>query len=355
MRPSVVVGKSPHISYIKFYNSFGEGGYNLTSGGKNFIMSEETKRKMSESSKGAKFSVEHKQKISNSGKKFYQNHPNLRKGKNNAFYGKHHSEETCEKLRQINLGNVPSMETRQKISIANSGENNSMYGKHHTEDTRKKMSKYASNRTVEHKEKIRQTQLGKPLSTETKRKISNALRGINNPNYGKRGKESSMFGKKHLEDTKKKMRDARKRYWANKKLVNVDFKYQVVYKIKIGRSKMKKKLVLIMLLGSLLFGQAEFGLIQGAKVMQNYWIDFAGNQVLGTSKDGLITSQVKFQNYMIDFIQWADTTSVNLEAGGLVVIDPTSLAGESLDEVAFATHAEWDVTNDIAASGGIEA
>lgn len=45
------------------------------------------------------------------------------KGENHHFFGKHHTEET-----------------KQKMSEAQKGENNHMYGKHHTEETKKKMS-----------------------------------------------------------------------------------------------------------------------------------------------------------------------------------------------------------------------
>ena len=45
------------------------------------------------------------------------------KGENHHFFGKHHTEET-----------------KQKMSEVQKGENNPMYGKHHTEETKKKMS-----------------------------------------------------------------------------------------------------------------------------------------------------------------------------------------------------------------------
>ena len=85
-------------------------------------------------------------------------------GKNNPFYGKHHSEETREKMRNNhadvsgennpnygisrygkdnpNYGNRYSEETRRRISENHadmSGEHNPMYGKKHSEDTRIKM------------------------------------------------------------------------------------------------------------------------------------------------------------------------------------------------------------------------
>lgn len=57
------------------------------------------------------------------------------KGENNPFYGKHHTEETKEKLK---------------------GENNPMYGKQHTDESRKKMSeaRKGTRFTEEHKRKI---------------------------------------------------------------------------------------------------------------------------------------------------------------------------------------------------------
>lgn len=71
-------------------------GYNLTSGGNaNFIVSDEVRKKLSES----------------------------RKGKLNSFYGRTHSDETKRYLSEIN-----------------SGENHPQYGTHHSIDTQIKMS-----------------------------------------------------------------------------------------------------------------------------------------------------------------------------------------------------------------------
>jgi len=47
--------------------------------------------------------------------------------------------------------------------------------------------------------------LGKNLSEETKRKLSNAFSGKNNPNYGKFGKDHPCFGRKTSEEIKRKM------------------------------------------------------------------------------------------------------------------------------------------------------
>lgn len=53
-------------------------------------------------------------------------------GENNHFFGKHHTEETKEKIRQKNLGRRHTEEEKQKMRINKpnrSGKNNHMYGK----------------------------------------------------------------------------------------------------------------------------------------------------------------------------------------------------------------------------------
>ena len=70
------------------------------------------------------------------------------KGKNNPMYGKHHTEDSKNKIRLKNKGK-PSPWTQspalskiigKKISILQTGKSNSFYNKKHTDETRKKMS-----------------------------------------------------------------------------------------------------------------------------------------------------------------------------------------------------------------------
>ena len=61
-------------------------------------------------------------------------------GEKNGMSGKHHSEETKEKLRQIDKSYTQTDEYRQNMSKLKSGEGNGMYGKKHTEESKKKMS-----------------------------------------------------------------------------------------------------------------------------------------------------------------------------------------------------------------------
>ena len=76
--------------------------YNRTDGGEGasgYVPSEDTKKRMSEA----------------------------RKGKNHYFYGKTHSEESIEKIRQGNLNKVISEDTKKKISISRSNNPISTY------------------------------------------------------------------------------------------------------------------------------------------------------------------------------------------------------------------------------------
>ena len=61
-------------------------------------------------------------------------------------------------------------EWKEKISKANSGENHPNYGKHHSQET---------------KNKISESLKGKCHTEESKKKMSNTRKGINNPLYGK--------------------------------------------------------------------------------------------------------------------------------------------------------------------------
>lgn len=88
-------------------------------------------------------------------------------GKNNGFYGKHHTEEI-----------------RKRISEANSGKNNFFYGKTHSKETKEKLRKAW----------IKRRKVG--TSDETRKKMSERMMGSGN----------IMFGRKHSKETKLKMR-----------------------------------------------------------------------------------------------------------------------------------------------------
>lgn len=146
--------------YIALWNTCNVG-YNLQSGGLNALHNKKTKKKISDSLKGHKISQETKNKISKkltgssisketrlkmslSNKKFHKQNPNFQKGKNGAFYGKKHSEETKQKMSNAHKGKKKGIplteEHKQKLSINRIGIKNSFYGKKHTQKSKQRMS-----------------------------------------------------------------------------------------------------------------------------------------------------------------------------------------------------------------------
>jgi len=139
--------------YIKQYDTKVPNGYNLTDGGDGIFgweASEEYRQECSERVKqlhkekkvgmyGKNHSEETKKKMSDSSK-----------GKPKPWLvGREVSEGTREKIRQLNLGKILSEETRKKISENHhdiSGENNPMFGKKHSAETIKKLKERAKNR-----------------------------------------------------------------------------------------------------------------------------------------------------------------------------------------------------------------
>ena len=55
------------------------------------------------------------------------------------------------------------------------------------------------------------------MSEETRRKISESLKGENNPMHGRTGENHPLFGKKRSEDTRRKISESVKRRWAKRK------------------------------------------------------------------------------------------------------------------------------------------
>lgn len=153
------------IKYITEYEthiSLGRG-YNVDLGGKGLgKMSKDTKQKLRE----------------------------LNLGANNSFYGKKHTEESLEKMREKQSGKKLSKETKQKIKESTSGDKNHFYGKTHTDEVKNFMSKlssgknnsfYGKKHTEKTKQKMRDSNkrlnLGVPMKDETKIKISNSTKG----------------------------------------------------------------------------------------------------------------------------------------------------------------------------------
>lgn len=172
--------------YIKKHNAVNDKSYyNIVEGGGTVAglkHSEHTKKILS-----AKFSGKNNYFY---GKRYI--------GKSNPFYGKQHSEESRAKMSESHIGEIPwnkgesgiysdetlkrmsvakkgiplSEEHKRNIKLSQSGENHPMFGKKHTEEA---------------KEKMRQKALGKKATAETRAKMSESQKGDKNHNYGKTG------------------------------------------------------------------------------------------------------------------------------------------------------------------------
>ena len=112
------------------------------------MISEETRRKMSESQKGKK-------------------HPH---------HGHPTSEETKRKISNKKSGCILSDEHKKKISDSIRGEKNPNYGKHFTEDHRRKISESRKHLSEETRKKLSSNR-GRIFSEETRRKMSEAHLG----------------------------------------------------------------------------------------------------------------------------------------------------------------------------------
>ena len=115
-------------------------------------------------------SIEKNKKYGNN-KKFIERYATKGKstGKDNPFYGKHHTEETKKELRKIHKGCSRSQDFKDNLSKVSTGKSNPMYGKNYYDIWVSKYGKAEADKR--HKEK--------------KRKNSIASSGKNNPMYGK--------------------------------------------------------------------------------------------------------------------------------------------------------------------------
>lgn len=118
-------------------------------------------------------------------------------GRSEQFYNMHNhssggalgmniTSETRKKLRDFNLGKKLSIETRKKMSESRQGDKNHFFGKTHSEESRKKIKEARRNQIIH-------------ISEETKQKISDAQKGIPR--------------KKHSEESKQKIKESLKRFF----------------------------------------------------------------------------------------------------------------------------------------------
>jgi hypothetical protein len=118
---------------------------------KDYVVSAETRAKLSAANKGKIVSAETRAKLSAAS----SNENNAMYGKPSPFKGRHHSEETKTKLREAAKTRVVSDETRKKLAIAGKG---------------KVISDYQRMR-------IKESNSTRIISDETKRKMSESAKG----------------------------------------------------------------------------------------------------------------------------------------------------------------------------------
>lgn len=156
-------------------------GYNITSGGLNFKMSEQTKEKLRQNHLGKHNSEISKEKL----KQTWRNNGHPRKGK-------HHTEETKNKISQANTGCKHSQEQIDYISEMFTGKGNPFYGKRHTDETKKKISEYAKERFSDYSNN---PFYGKHHTDEAKERMSEAHKKIPKEKHGRYGKKISQYTK----------------------------------------------------------------------------------------------------------------------------------------------------------------
>lgn len=142
--------------------------------------------------------------------------------------GTHHSKESKRKMSLAQTGKKLSKETKRRMSIANKGEKNNMYGirkygrdnhfygKHHTEEAKRNMSIAKTGRkmkpfTDEHRRNLSLANIGKRLlDTKNRMKGNQYRQGIphteetkRNMSISRRGEDNNFYGKTHTDKWKK--------------------------------------------------------------------------------------------------------------------------------------------------------
>lgn len=164
---------------------------------------------------------------------------------NFGMRGKHPLEETKQKMRdnaKINpnygmRGKHQTAESNKKNRESNLGKISSFKGKHHTEEVKRELSlahkgKHVSedtkNKTKETKNSI---EWQNTVGLRMREKMSKSQRGENNPNFGRTGNKSFLFGKHQTEEHKQKLRDKRKLRVMPMKDTKIEVKIQNYLKV----------------------------------------------------------------------------------------------------------------------------
>lgn len=154
--------------WIDYYKSYDKNiGYNIC--------------RFAGSTRGRKRTKEEVEKI----RKFAK----LRVGDKNAFYGKNHSEETKEKIRNKKIGIKFTQEQCKNVS-------ESHIGLKHNEETKQAISNSLTGykKSKEHIKNMSMSKMGHEVSEETKNKISNSMKN-NDRDYSNMSKKVKQINK----------------------------------------------------------------------------------------------------------------------------------------------------------------
>lgn len=170
--PNIEEASKLESHYIQLYRSNeSDYGFNLTSGGsKEFSLTDETIKRKSNATKKNWENPQYRQK-----------QIERMSGENNPNYGKKMSDECRAKMSESakKRKHKPlSDETKNKISAARKKQGNFRIGKHHSEEAKRKISESNKGKIVvmteDQKKKISATMKGRPKSEETRRRMSEA-------------------------------------------------------------------------------------------------------------------------------------------------------------------------------------
>jgi hypothetical protein len=160
---------------------------NKTDGGEGasgLVISEETRKKLSE----------------------------LRVGEKNPNYGKEISKEQKQKISEANKGKIHSKEHREKIKEKTKGQTRS-------EETKRKISEAKKGKPRSEQSRLKQseTNKGRPLSESHKLKLSVVMKGKTLSEETKRKMGEAQKGKTVSEETKRKLSEAqkKKKWWTD--------------------------------------------------------------------------------------------------------------------------------------------
>lgn len=216
------------VEAIKTHNTLAPNGYNLTTGGsggtlssvtrkrmseahKGRIHTDEARRKMSETQRGRTFSLEHRRKLSEAMKR-----PETRRKRSEVQKGKKVSEKTRQRIVKSKLGMSEEALVILVKWLLRAGWTQRKIAKHlrfsvNTICKYAKKSGYVINNPG---------MSGKKHSDETRRKMSEAQKGIPRKKHSAEsrkkiskantGKNNSFYGKKHSDETRRKISESRK-------------------------------------------------------------------------------------------------------------------------------------------------